>query len=80
MDVDKNKLKDNKQKGSKIPGGAKRKNSRKDSTESEVGIESESWSETIVFPCKRWLAKDEDDGAIERTLEADKRLIQSVRN
>jgi len=32
-----------------------------------------------TFPCKRWLAKDEDDGAIERELVADKVLEEVVR-
>jgi len=36
-------------------------------------------SETHVFPCQRWLAKDEDDGAIERELVADKVLEEVVR-
>ena len=29
-------------------------------------------SETYTFPCGRWLARDEDDGAIERELVATK--------
>lgn len=36
-------------------------------------------SETYVFPCKRWLAKDEDDGAIERELVADKVIDETLR-
>jgi hypothetical protein len=36
-------------------------------------------SETYIFPCKRWLAKDEDDGAIERELVADKVVDETVR-
>jgi len=36
-------------------------------------------SETYVFPCQRWLARDEDDGAIERELIADKVLEELVR-
>ena len=36
-------------------------------------------SETYVFPCKRWLAKDEEDGAIERELVAEKVFEEVVR-
>jgi len=32
-----------------------------------------------LFPCKRWLAKDEEDGAIERELVAEKVLDEVVR-
>ena len=32
-----------------------------------------------MFPCKRWLAKDEEDGAIERELVAEKVLDEVVR-
>ena len=32
-----------------------------------------------MFPCQRWLAKDEEDGAIERELVADKVLDEVVR-
>jgi len=33
-----------------------------------VKLNSSTLSEQFVFPCKRWLATDEDDGQIERTL------------
>jgi len=36
-------------------------------------------SETYTFPCKRWLAKGEDDGAIERELVSDKVFEEVVR-
>jgi len=36
-------------------------------------------SETYTFPCKRWLAKDEDDRAIERELVAEKVFEEVVR-
>jgi len=32
-----------------------------------------------TFPCKRWLAKDEEDGAIERELVSDTVLEEVVR-
>jgi len=31
-----------------------------------------------MFPCKRWLAKNEDDGAIERELVADKVIDETA--
>ena len=55
---------------------------RKQSSSSSSAVDADAEkrkSETIVFPCGRWLAKDEDDGALERTLEADQRLLQTVR-
>jgi len=36
-------------------------------------------SETYTFPCKRWLAKDEEDGAIERELVAENVVEEVVR-
>ena len=33
-----------------------------------VKLSSSSLPEPLAFPCKRWLATDEDDGQIERTL------------
>ena len=36
-------------------------------------------SETYVFPCDRWLARDEEDGAIERELVANKVLEEIVK-
>jgi len=36
-------------------------------------------SEKYVFSCQRWLAKDEDDGAIERELVADTVFEEIVR-
>jgi hypothetical protein len=36
-------------------------------------------SETFTFPCKRWLARNEDDGAIERELVPDKVIEESLR-
>jgi len=35
-------------------------------------------SETYTFPCKRWLAKDEDDHAIERELVAEQAYEEIV--
>ena len=36
-------------------------------------------SETYLFSCKRWLARDEDDGAIERELVPEKILEERTR-
>lgn len=33
-----------------------------------VKVASPALDEPLAFPCKRWLATDEDDGQIERTL------------
>ena len=58
----------------------KRRKSSRGRKQSSSAVDAEKRkSETIVFPCGRWLAKDEDDGALERTLEADQRLLQTVR-
>lgn len=35
---------------------------------------------TYIFPCKRWLARDEEDGAIERELVAEKALQEVIKN
>jgi len=34
----------------------------------EVAVDVPAHSEHFVFPCHRWLAKNEDDGKIEREL------------
>ena len=51
-----------------VSSASSNRESRKCSTTAEVA----------VFPCAKWLAKDEDDGAIERTLEADQTLVETV--
>ncbi len=35
-----------------------------------VRIRNEDTDEEWIFPCNRWLARDEDDGEIERMLDA----------
>jgi len=35
---------------------------------------------TYIFPCKRWLARDEEDGAIERELVAEKAVQEVMKN
>lgn len=34
----------------------------------EVAVDVPAHNEHFVFPCQQWLAKDEDDGKIERDL------------
>ena len=36
-------------------------------------------SEAYAFPCNRWLARDEEDGAIERELVPDKIVEETMR-
>ena len=36
----------------------------------QINIENVTSGEKYVFECKRWLAKDEDDGAIVREMPA----------
>lgn len=35
---------------------------------------------TYTFPCNRWLARDEDNGAIERELVAEKAVQEVMKN
>ncbi|KAL4225451.1 Lipoxygenase y domain-containing protein 1 [Mactra antiquata] len=42
--------------------------------------ESGKGSVTYIFPCKRWLARDEDDSAIERELVAEKAVQEVMKN
>ncbi|XP_053384453.1 lipoxygenase homology domain-containing protein 1-like isoform X6 [Mercenaria mercenaria] len=42
--------------------------------------ESGKGSITYIFPCKRWLARDEEDNAIERELVAEKAIQEVIKN
>ena len=44
-----------------------------------VEIEAPSLSKRLYFPCGRWLDKKEDDGAIERDLDAVERMYCSIK-
>ena len=45
-----------------------------------IKIIKKQGSKIFVFPCERWLARDEDDRAIERDLVPLKAIDESLKN